>query len=238
MVGWVPPSLVSPTFSYRGSYWCASCLTFRVYVQLLCRNNTINPPKTTQITKQQTRRRFSCHKLSGGSSPFAFYPSADLPVDNRPPFGPFRNPHPTPRPPPRGSRGTLQLNHHSQGEINLISYDDAASAVVAALRSGLTEIRGEEGAPQVRGQIFLAAGDEPITRQKICEVALAHPLYSRKKMPKFWGDDTPKEFAVTGPAKVYDSTVTRRTLGWEPRASSMEEYFEQEGLSEGEVKLE
>eukprot|EP00903_Cladosiphon_okamuranus_P018643 g17158.t1 len=122
------------------------------------------------------------------------------------------------------------LNLHSQGEINLISYDDAASAVVAALRGGLKEIRGEEGAPQVKGQIFLAAGDKPITRQKICEVALAHPFFSRKKMPKFWLDATPKEFAVTGPSKVYDSTVTRRTLGWEPRASSMAEYFEQESL--------
>eukprot|EP00752_Nemacystus_decipiens_P014955 g13314.t1 len=128
------------------------------------------------------------------------------------------------------------LNHHSQGAVNLISYDDAASAVVAALNAGLAEVRGEEGAPHVKGQIFLAAGDEPITRQKICEVALAHPLFSRKKMPKFKGDDTPPEFAVTGAAKVYDSSVTRRTLGWQPKASSMEEYFQEDVLSEGEVK--
>lgn len=108
--------------------------------------------------------------------------------------------------------------------------------MVAALNAGLAEVKGEEGAPQVKGRVFLAAGDEPITRQKICEVALAHPLYSRKKMPKFKGDDTPPEFAVTGAAKVYDSSVTRKTLGWEPKASSMEEYFEQEIMSEGEVK--
>lgn len=134
-------------------------------------------------------------------------------------------------------RHATQLNHHSQGMINLISYEDAATAVVAALNGGIAEAKGEEGAPGVKGQIFLAAGDEPITRQKICEVALTHPLYGRKKMPKFKGDDTPPQFAVTGPSKVYDSSWTRRTLGWEPSSASMEEYFERDRLAEGELKV-
>lgn len=116
-----------------------------------------------------------------------------------------------------------------------MSYDDAASAVVAALNAGIAQTKGEEGAPEVKGQIFLAAGNEPITRKKICEVALSHPLYARKQMPKFKLDDTPPEFAVTGPAKVYDSSWTRKTLGWEPKSSSMGDYFEQEMKAEGKV---
>lgn len=154
---------------------------------------------------------------------------------SRSPSAPCRHPSLGPLAPPPSRRPSLQLNHHSLGEINLISYEDAASAVVAALNAGLAETSGNEGAPQVKGEIFLAAGDEPITRRKICEVALTHPLYSRKKMPKFKGDDTPPEFATTGAAKVYDSSVTRRTLGWEPRSASMEEYFERETLAEGEL---
>ncbi|CAM9948943.1 unnamed protein product, partial [Hapterophycus canaliculatus] len=59
----------------------------------------------------------------------------------------------------------------------------------------------------------------------ICEVALGHPLYARKSMPKFTQDASPAEFAEIGAKKVYDSSETRRVLGWEPQCSSMEEYF-------------
>lgn len=110
--------------------------------------------------------------------------------------------------------------------INLVSYEDAGFAVVAALDAGLAQINDETGAaPEVKGKVFLAADHSPITRRKICEVALGHPLYARKSMPRFTQDASPPEFAETGAKKVYDSSETRRVLGWEPQCSSMEEYF-------------
>lgn len=113
--------------------------------------------------------------------------------------------------------------------VNLISYDDAAAAVVAALDAGIAQGKGEEGAPEVKGQIFLAAEDAPITREKICRAALAHPLYERRKMPTFEQDCgllDPTDPLVNRATKVYDSSKTRRILGWKPRYSGFEEYFE------------
>ncbi|CAM9723577.1 unnamed protein product, partial [Ectocarpus fasciculatus] len=122
-------------------------------------------------------------------------------------------------------RVSARLNHHSQGKINLVSYKDAASAVVAALQAGIKQIKDEDGAPEVKGKVFLAADHSPTTRRKICKVALEHPIYFRRSMPKFTQDATPPEFAVTGARKVYDSSATRRVLGWEPEFPSIEEYF-------------
>lgn len=123
-------------------------------------------------------------------------------------------------------RPPLQLNHHSLGKVNLVSYEDAGFAVVAALDAGIAQIKDESGAaPEIKGKVFLAADHSPTTRRKICEVALGHPLYARKSMPKFTQDASPPEFAETGAKKVYDSSETRRVLGWEPQCSSMEEYF-------------
>lgn len=106
-----------------------------------------------------------------------------------------------------------------------MSYEDAASAVVAALNAGIAEKKGEEGAPEVAGQVFLAAEDAPIGRQKICEIALSHPFCYTGKMPKFDGDNDDPLVQQTGPRKVYDSSKTRRVLGWAPKYSSMEQLF-------------
>ena len=121
-----------------------------------------------------------------------------------------------------------QLNSNSEGLINLISYEDAAMAVVAALDAGLKKASaGEAGdaMPEIKGRVFLAADDEPTSRRTICELAMSHPRHSRKLMPKFLLDESPSGFAGAGAKKVYDSSVTRRDLGWEPRHPSMDEYF-------------
>lgn len=125
--------------------------------------------------------------------------------------------------------------------INLISYDDAAAAVVAALDAGIAqgkkgEEEEEEGAPEVKGKVFLAAENEPTTRETICRAALGHPLYSRRKMPIFQQDLSPVDpteaaaaaagVKVNRAKKVYDSSATRKMLGWEPKYSGIEEYFE------------
>ncbi|CBJ48531.1 Contains domains for prephenate dehydrogenase and nucleoside-diphosphate-sugar epimerases [Ectocarpus siliculosus] len=127
-----------------------------------------------------------------------------------------------------------------RGKINLVSYKDAASAVVAALQAGINQIKDVDGAPGVKGKVFLAADHSPTTRRKICKVALEHPIYFRRSMPKFTQDATPPEFAVTGARKVYDSSATRRVLGWEPEFPSIEEYFriELEELEESERRAE
>lgn len=101
-------------------------------------------------------------------------------------------------------------------------------AVVAALDAGLKKAsagEGGEGTPEIKGRVFLAADDEPSSRRKICELAKSHPRHSRKMMPKFLLDESPSGFAGAGATKVYDSSVTRRDLGWEPRHRSISAYF-------------
>lgn len=142
---------------------------------------------------------------------------------------PFLTPFPPlPLPPQLSQTHARQLNSNSEGLINLISYEDAAMAVVAALDAGLKKAssgEGGEGTPEIKGRVFLAADDEPTSRRKICELAMLHPRHSRKLMPKFLLDESPSGFAGAGATKVYDSAVTRRDLGWEPRHPSISEYF-------------
>lgn len=116
----------------------------------------------------------------------------------------------------------------------MVSYDDAAAAVVAALDAGIAQGK-EESAPEVKGKVFLASENAPITREKICQVALAHPMYGRKKMPIFQQDGSPIDCTDAGAKKIYDSSATQRILGWAPRYSGMEEHFraDEDALEDG-----
>lgn len=89
-----------------------------------------------------------------------------------------------------------------------MAYEDAASAVVAALQAAK------------RGRIFLAADTVPTSRLHICEQALRHPFYAGKTVPRF-----PEGAPGAGATKVYDSTVTRKDLAWEPRYESFGEFM-------------
>eukprot|EP01041_Mallomonas_annulata_P011016 gene11017-23014_t len=95
--------------------------------------------------------------------------------------------------------GTIDGN--ADGVVNMLHYEDAAHAAIAALQSNL------------RQQIFLACDDAGLTRKEICAAALMSGLFPDTVMPTFTS-----EFGSRG--KLCDSSVTRAQLGWKPRYSS------------------
>ena len=60
------------------------------------------------------------------------------------------------------------------------------------------------------GGLYLAADDEPLTRQQICVEACQAPSFAGRKVPNFTGTDG-------GVGKVVDSSGTRAELRWEPQ---------------------
>lgn len=99
----------------------------------------------------------------------------------------------------------------ADGIINLLHYDDAASACLAALRVG---------SKVVQGRTFLVSDGNPLTRKQICESAMKAKIYADKKMPKFLGDDNEPK------GKIYDGTVSNSVLQWKPKYSSFDEFME------------
>ena len=92
--------------------------------------------------------------------------------------------------------GTVDSN--ADGLVNMLHYEDAASAAVAALLRG------------VASTVYLAADDEVVTREEICAAAVASGHFSGAKMPQFT--------STTGPVgKTCESKWTREVLQWTPR---------------------
>lgn len=92
--------------------------------------------------------------------------------------------------------GTVDSN--ADGVVNMLHYEDAASVIIAAIKSDL------------RNQIYLACDDKAETRSEICESALASKLYPTATMPKFTS-----LFGLKG--KICNSSWTRSTLQWKPK---------------------
>jgi hypothetical protein len=65
--------------------------------------------------------------------------------------------------------GTVSSN--ADGLVNLLHYEDAAKGAIAACLTG------------VAGTAYLACDDEPVSRQEICEAALASGLFPGVAMP-------------------------------------------------------
>merc|ERR1711862_250800 len=105
------------------------------------------------------------------------------------------------------------------GFINLIHYDDAALAVVAALTA--PKAPGE-------GKLFLASDGVPISRRDICLVSLKCPDYKDCKVPNFTGD------AGKVDGKKYDSARIRQELQWQPKFETYENFMSE--LSDAEVQ--
>lgn len=99
----------------------------------------------------------------------------------------------------------------ADGIINLLHYDDAASACVAALK---------QESLVVKGRNFLISDGHPLTRKQICESALKAKMFSDKKMPKFLGDDKEPK------GKIYDGSVSNSVLQWKPKYNSFDEFME------------
>jgi len=92
--------------------------------------------------------------------------------------------------------------------INLLHYSDAAGCVVAALLRG----RAEGGA------LYIAADNDPLTRQQICNAALQNAQYAGAAAPAFTATEG-------GRGKVYNTTATRRALDWQPLYPSFRDYM-------------
>jgi len=101
--------------------------------------------------------------------------------------------------------------------INLLHYDDAAGACVAALAMGSG---GDGGVLGGGGRVFLVSDGNPITRRGICESALKSKLFSDSIMPVF-------ESGVDGEktGKVYDGSWTNEALKWKPVYPSFDEFM-------------
>ena len=94
-----------------------------------------------------------------------------------------------------------------EGKLNLLHYDDAASAVVAALERG----------PEVRGELFLVADGAPASRRDIVMAARKAAAYAGSAMPQFEGEG---QYGGSAGGKLYDIGKIRRLLGWGPRYGS------------------
>ena len=102
-----------------------------------------------------------------------------------------------------------ELKSGADGLVNLVHYEDAASAVAAAL---VAQLEGRtEG-----GEVFLATDGVPISRKDMVDVCLGSPKYEGA-MPAFAADDT-------SVGKRMDNPKTRERLGWEPKHASFAEF--------------
>jgi len=96
------------------------------------------------------------------------------------------------------------------GIVNLLHYDDAASACAAALRVG---------AAVTARKTFLISDGNPTTRKGICESALQSKRYSDFSMPTFLGP----AHGLKG--KVYDGTKSNEILNWKATYISFDEFM-------------
>ena len=104
------------------------------------------------------------------------------------------------------------IQGNPDGLINLLHYDDAAGACLAALQAG----------PDVcRGQTFLISDGQPQTRRQICESTLKSATYRDYSMPSFASEPDP-----TQPGKQYDGSFSNEALKWKPKFESFAKFME------------
>lgn len=107
-------------------------------------------------------------------------------------------------------RGDGVVKGRDDGIINLLHYDDAASACVAALRVG----------PEINSRkVFLISDGHSTTRKGICESALQSARYKGREMPKFEGAEDEKR------GKIYDGSWSERTLNWKAMYISFDDFM-------------
>jgi nucleoside-diphosphate-sugar epimerase len=103
------------------------------------------------------------------------------------------------------------IQGNPSGLVNLLHYDDAAGACLAALLAG----------PGVcRNQIFLICDGALQTRQQICESTLQSAAYRDCTMPTFASEPDP-----ANPGKQLDGTFSNQALQWSPRYKSFDEFM-------------
>jgi nucleoside-diphosphate-sugar epimerase len=104
-----------------------------------------------------------------------------------------------------------EIQGRPDGIINLLHYDDAASACVAALIAPNDD---------VCGKVFLISDGHPMTREEICRAALQHVMYSSTCcMPTF----TYNENDPIG--RIYDGSQGQKILKWKPAFQSFSHFL-------------
>eukprot|EP00929_Paragymnodinium_shiwhaense_P062493 TRINITY_DN31199_c0_g1_i2.p1 TRINITY_DN31199_c0_g1~~TRINITY_DN31199_c0_g1_i2.p1 ORF type:complete len:326 (-),score=34.67 TRINITY_DN31199_c0_g1_i2:39-1016(-) len=98
------------------------------------------------------------------------------------------------------------------GLINLLHYDDAASAVVAALKSRANNT-------------FLVGDGQPLTRREICESARAAKRFADAPMPTFDSNAAGEAHGGTKLGKRYNTARVQEALKWKPRYVSFRSYM-------------
>ena len=104
------------------------------------------------------------------------------------------------------------IQGNPDGLVNLLHYDDAAGACLAALRAGPS---------MCRGQTFLISDGQPQSRRQICESALKSAVYRGRSMPTFASEPDP-----TQPGKRYDGSFSNKALNWKPKYESFAKFME------------
>jgi nucleoside-diphosphate-sugar epimerase len=100
----------------------------------------------------------------------------------------------------------------ASGMVNLLHYEDAAGACVAALKAG----------PSVcQGKAFLISDGHPLTRHQICVSALQAKSYRQYSMPRF---DAPNDQPWAS-GKIYDGSASDAALQWKPRYASFDSFM-------------
>ena len=101
----------------------------------------------------------------------------------------------------------------SNGLINLLHYDDAAAACLAALKAG----------PEVcKGRAFLISDGNPVSRLQICQSAMKAAIYSGCALPKF-AESEPHLLAL---GKVYNGTASNQALNWKPKYETFDAFMQ------------
>jgi len=107
-----------------------------------------------------------------------------------------------------------EVKQPSNGVINQLHYDDAASACAAALVADRQSIRS---------QVFLISDGSPMTRYDICRSTLKAFYYQGKSMPTF--SESSGENSLSKIGKIYDAKVSSKVLAWQPEYSSFDAFM-------------
>ena len=100
----------------------------------------------------------------------------------------------------------------ANGLINMLHYDDAARACLAAVKAGPTVCSA---------RAFLISDGHPISRRNICESALKAKVYQKAKMPEFLGGEDP----ILALGKVYNGAASNQVLHWKPVYESFDAFM-------------
>lgn len=94
----------------------------------------------------------------------------------------------------------------ADGTINMLHYNDAASATISVLKNGGLNT------------VYLACDNLPVTRREICNAAIESGLFPTSKVPVFTSEAGPV-------GKILDCSWSKEQLQWKPKYESFPDYM-------------